>query len=293
MVEKKITEKLKIAVLLNAEPLPESYDIGKDGMAIEKRLVVDLSAAEAKAVAEAKKLQPQKVTALTYGYQEQTELLKKALALGADEAIHIGRYDWAVTPDPAIIAEALKEVIGDYDVLIMADSGSSLCGSEISVACAFALGWSCFNGIMSYKAEEKAISLKRKLEDGKRQEVSAVYPVVIGVLPDKEYCPYYTLAGKMTAEEKGISVYDISYSMLAKQLGIGTLVTDYWQKDHLKPQTKLVWRPDSKLSGAGRLQAMITGEVETKHGIKAEGSPEQCAEAIIKYLLDNNFIAEA
>ena len=292
MVEKKMAEELKIAVLLNAEPLPESYDIGKDGMAIEKRLVVDLLSSEAKAIAEAKKLQPQKITAITYGYKKQAELLKKALAVGADEAIHIGRYDWAVNPNPAVIAEALKELIGDYDLLIMADSGSSICGSEISVACAFALGWSCFNGVMSYEAAENGINLKRKLEDGKRQEITASFPVVIGVLPNKEYCSYYTLAGKLAAEEKGIEVYDISYSMLAKQLGIGTLVTDYWQKDHLKPQTKLVWHPDSKLSGAGRLQAMITGEVETKHGIKAEGTPEECADAIIKYLLENNFIAE-
>ncbi|MGI5825434.1 MAG: hypothetical protein ACOX7J_07670 [Bacillota bacterium] len=283
---------LKIAVLLNAEPLLESYDIGKDGMAIQKRLVSDLLASEAKAIAEAKAMQAAKVTVIACGCKNLDEILRKALALGADEAIQIGQKNWAKKPDVRIIALALKEVIAGYDLLVTADTGNSLCGSELSAACALALGCNCFNGVMSYQITENALSLKRKLEDGRRQEVWDELPAVIGVLPEKEYCAYYSLAGKLAAAEKEICRFNISYSLLAKQIKGLNLQTEYWQKDQLRPQTKLVWRPDSCLSGTGRLDAMINGETEIKHGVRVEGSAEECADQIVRYLLDSGLIEE-
>jgi electron transfer flavoprotein alpha/beta subunit len=287
-----MSEKLKIAILINSDPLWESYDIGKDGIAIEKRLVTDVSVAEAKAITEAKSLQPEKITVITYGCQNRDGLLRKALALGADEAIYIGKNDWAKEPDVRITAKALQQVIADYDLLVLADKGNNIYGSELSVACAVALGWQCFNGVISYNVDNKKVSLKRKLEEGKRQEITANLPVVIGFLEDKEYCPYYSLAGKMLASEKIVENFDISYSLLANQLGVSSLPTEYWQKSHLKPQTKIVWQPDANLSGAKRLDAMINGEVEIKHGVKIEGTAEECVDQIIKYLLDSGFIQE-
>ena len=284
-----MAKQLKIAVLLNAQPLPESYDVGKDGICIEKRLVTDLLTAEAKAIAEAKAMNCQKLSVIAYGCQNHDVLLKKALALGADGAVQIGRSDWATEPDVRITAEAVKAVVADYDLLIIADLGSSLQGADLSVACAVALGWSCFNGVMNYAVAEDSLTVKRKLEDGKRQEVMVKLPAVIGVLPDKEYCAYYSLEGKLAASEKEILSYDVSYSLLAKQLGIG-LTTDYWQKSTLKPQTKLVWQPDSQLSGGHRLNSMVTGEVEAKHGVVVEGTANECADKIVEYLLANKFI---
>ena len=287
-----MADRLKIAILLNAQPIPESYDIGKDGICIEKRLVTDLLSAEAKAIAEAKALKAEKVTVITYGCQNHDDLLKKALALGADDAVHIGKADWAYEPDVKIVAAALKSVVKDYDLLIMADLGNSLYGSELSVACAVALSRNCFNGVMEYAVNGDTLRLKRKLEDGKRQEVLAKMPAVIGVLPDKEYCAYYSLTGKLNAESKEIDRFDISYSLLAHQLGI-KLKTDYWQKSTLKPQTKLVWKPDANLTGPQRLNSMVTGEVEVKHGEVVEGSAKECVDKIVDYLRVNNFIEEA
>ena len=287
-----MAKKLKIAILLSGEPLLESYDIGKDGICIEKRLIQDLTAAEEEAIEHAKAMNPEKITAIAWGCLNQNNLLRKALALGADEAIWIGKGDWSDKPEPGIIAEAVKSVAADYDLVLMGDLGSSIHGSELSVACAVALGWRCFNGIMSYEISDNGVALKRKLEDGKRQEVLADLPVVLGVLPDNEYCAYYSLAGKLAAESAEIEHFDISYALLARQIG-AKLETDYWQKSTLKPQTKVVWQPDSHLSGGQRLAAMVNGEVEAKHGVVVNGTAKECADKIVEYLLENKFIENA
>lgn len=284
-----MTDVLKIAILLNAQPITESYDIGKDGICIEKRLVYDLLSAEAKAIAQAKQLNAEKITVIGYGCQRHDEILKKALALGANEAVHIGKDDWVLCPDVRIIAAALKDIVKDYDLLIMADLGNSVYGFELSVACAVALGWNCFNGVMEYTVNAESIKLKRKLENGKRQDVLTGIPAVIGVLSDKEYCAYYSLAGKLYAESKETEIYDISYALLSRRLGIKPL-TDCWQKSVLKPYTKAVWKPDSGLTGPQRLNSMVNGEVEAKHGEMVSGSVNECSERIIKYLCENNFI---
>lgn len=287
-----MAKKLKIAILLSGEPLLESYDIGKDGICIEKRLIQDLSAAEEASIEQARSMNPEKITAIAWGCLSQANLLRKALALGADEAIWIGKEDWSDKPDTRIIAEAVKSVVADYDLLLTADMGSSLYGSELSVACAVALGWRCFNGIMSYEVGEDNVTAKRKLEDGKRQEVLADLPVVLGILSDNEYCAYYSLQGKLAAENTEVEHLDISYAMLARQIGV-QLETDYWQKSTLRPQTKVVWQPDARLSGGQRLDAMINGEVEAKHGVVVNGTAKECADKIVEYLLENKIIENA
>lgn len=287
-----MAEKLKIAILLSGEPLLESYDIGKDGICIEKRLIQDLSAAEEAAIEQARSMNPDKITAIACGCLSQENLLRKALALGADEAVWIGKGDWSDQPDARIIAEAVKLAVAGYDLLLTADLGSSLYGSELSVACAAALGWRCFNGIMSYEVGDNDVVVKRKLEDGKRQEVRADLPVALGILSDNEYCAYYSLDGKLAAENAEVEHLDISYAMLARKIGIA-LETEYWQKSTLRPHTKVVWQPDARLSGGQRLDAMINGEVETKHGVVVKGNAADCVEKIVEYLLENKIIEPA
>lgn len=285
-----MTKEWNIAVLLRNEPVPASYDIGKDGAPLEKRLVKDLLSAEVKAIQKSRALPGAHITALAWGSEEPKELLKKSLALGADEAIWIGREDWPQNANVRVIAESLKQIAADYDLLLLADVGSDTAGSALAAAVALSLGCRSFEGVMDYAMAESGLLLKRKLEEGRRQEIFAPLPLVLGLLPDPSVQAYYTLTGKLTAAEKEICAYPVSYRVLARKTAIPLTGAVYWRKKTLRPRTKQVWQPEAILSGSGRLDAMITGETEPKHGKRIEGTAEECAEQLLRYLLAEAFL---
>ena len=251
-----MTKEWNIAVLLRNEPISASYDIGKDGAPLEKRLVKDLLSAEVKAIEKSCSLPGAHVTTLAWGSEEPTELLKKSLALGADEAVWIGQADWPRDADVRVVAESLKPIAAEYDLLLLADTGSSTAGSALAAAVALALGAPSFEGVLDYTARESGILLKRKLEEGRRQEIFASLPLVLGLLPDSATTSYYTLAGKLTAAEKTIYSYPVSYRVLARKANISLARTAYWQKKPLRPQTKQIWQPDPTLSGGMRKRTL-------------------------------------
>ena len=87
-------------------------------------------------------------------------------------------------------------------------------------------------------------------------------------------------------------IRDSSYAALNRCFAAEKWQETGWQTKALQPLTQTVWQPDPVLSGEGRLDAMIQGAVQSRHGQKVMGTPQECAEAIIDYLLQQGLLQQ-
>ncbi len=286
-------QEIKIAVYLCGQPLPASYSIGKDGRPLQQRLVTDLWPAEQEALRLAASWQARKITVVTAGYQGQEALLRKALALGATEAVQIGGADWPLEPDPRLVAAAVKAVLeDDYHMLLCADTGNSLTGIAQTAAFGKALGCPAVSGVFTIEQSE-ICKVSRKLEKGKRQQLQVRLPAVLALLPGSGPLAPPSMEAQLAALEKPLWQEPLAYSLLSRQVKGLREETDAWQTSALRPQTKAVWQPDSALSGGQRLEAMAHGAIEARHGKQISGTTGECAAGIIDYLLQEGLIEPA
>lgn len=120
-----------------------------------------------------------KVTALIFGNEQSSAVLKKAYAMGADEGFILTGYEGN---DPSLTAKVLGEKIKsmNHDVILLgnqsADSISGLLGSKLAAY----LGVPLLGNANSIEVEGSSVKVKRVLEEN-NLTVQANFPVVVSV----------------------------------------------------------------------------------------------------------------
>lgn len=120
-----------------------------------------------------------KVTALIFGNEQSSAVLKKAYAMGADEGYILSGYQGN---DPALTAKVLGDKIKsmNHDVVLLgnqsADSISGLLGSKL----ASYLGIPLLGNANSIEVDGSSVKVERVLEEN-NQTVQANFPVVVSV----------------------------------------------------------------------------------------------------------------
>ena len=146
------------------------------------------------------------VTVVCMGVEESTEIIRTALAMGADKGIHI--CDAALEKaTPAVIATVLAKAIEDngFDIIFCGKQGIDYDMAQTQAFLAEKLDIPQVNVIAEFKISEdnKKVFLLRRIE-GADEKVEADLPVIISCAKGLNEPRYASLPGIMKAKKKEI-----------------------------------------------------------------------------------------
>lgn len=168
------------------------------------------------AVEEAVKLREQlgegcELTVLSIGTDRVVEAIKKALAMGADRAVHIQDQD-AASKDPwqmaSIIAAHAKEQ--HYDIIFTGMQSQDRGSAQIGVLISELLGYSCATTLIGFAYADGIITAKRELEGGLKGVVKLNTPSVVTCQLGLNIPRYPTLPNIMKAKKKEITAIPVA-----------------------------------------------------------------------------------
>ncbi len=206
---------MKIAVLLKQVP-----DTWSERTLVEPDWILDRDAADAvideidtrgvEAALQLKERHGGEVTVLTMGPPRATEALRKALAMGADAAVHI--CDDALAGSDALqtsaaLAAAIQTVSPDL-VITGNESTDGRTGSVPSML-AERLGMPQVTSIRTLEIDGTALRAER-VRDGGYSEVTATLPAVVSVTEKINEPRYPGFKGIMAAKKKTISTLGVA-----------------------------------------------------------------------------------
>jgi electron transfer flavoprotein beta subunit len=152
-----------------------------------------------------------KVVAVTIGREESLVILKKCLAMGADEAVLIKdplpeTYDGLRTA--RIIAAYVKAKSPDAKLLLFGKQSVGADNSQVPSMVAEFLGVGQANVVVKLEVEEETATALREVE-GAQEKISLTFPAVISAQKGLNEPRYETLKGIMMAKKKEIPVVTI------------------------------------------------------------------------------------
>ena len=148
------------------------------------------------------------VTVVNVGGPETEPTLRKALAIGANEAIRVN----ATPADGFFVAKQLAEVIknGAYDVIIAGKESLDYNGGMVPGMIAGILGYNFVNSCTEIKVEGSNVKAIREIDGGK-ETVSTTLPIIIGAqkgLVEEKDLRIPNMRGIMTARTKTLTVLE-------------------------------------------------------------------------------------
>jgi len=148
------------------------------------------------------------VTVVNVGGPDTEPTLRKALAIGANEAIRIN----ANPTDGFFVAKQLAEVVknGQYDLVICGKESLDYNGGMVPGMLAGLLGYNFINSCIDLKVEGSTAKAIREMDGGK-ETISASLPLVIGGqkgLVEEKDLRIPNMRGIMTARTKVLTVLE-------------------------------------------------------------------------------------
>ena len=168
----------------------------------------ELNEPDAYALEEALRLREKhrgEVVVVSAGPARVTQVLREALARGADRAIHV-QADHLASADAFTTADALAAALKDEKVdLVLTGLQSDDQGfAQVGVVLAERLGMAHSTIIMDVQIEAGSVKVKRELEGGWFQWITMPLPAVLTIQSGINLLRYATLKGIMAAKKKEI-----------------------------------------------------------------------------------------
>ena len=168
----------------------------------------ELNEPDAYALEEALRLKEKhggEVVVCSAGPARATQVIREALARGADRAIHV-ESDALATADALGVAEALADALREERVdLVLTGLQSDDQGfGQVGVILADKLGMPHATIIMEVQATESGLRVKRELEGGWFQWIALPLPALLTIQSGINQLRYATLKGIMGAKKKEI-----------------------------------------------------------------------------------------
>jgi electron transfer flavoprotein beta subunit len=168
----------------------------------------ELNEPDAYALEEALRLKEKhsgEVVVCSAGPARASQVIREALARGADRAIHVEGDDLA-TADAFTVAAALAGAIGDekFDLVLTGLQSDDQGFGQVGVVLAERLGMAHATIIMEVQVTDSGLRVKRELEGGWFQWVGLPLPAVLTIQSGINQLRYATLKGIMAAKKKEI-----------------------------------------------------------------------------------------
>jgi electron transfer flavoprotein beta subunit len=167
----------------------------------------ELNEPDAYALEEALRLKEKhggEVVVCSAGPARATQVMREALARGADRAVHV-ESDALATADPLTVATALADAMRDekFDLVLTGLQSDDQGFGQVGVILAEKLGMPHATIIMEVQAES-GLRVKRELEAGWFQWIALPMPALLTIQSGINQLRYATLKGIMAAKKKEI-----------------------------------------------------------------------------------------
>lgn len=188
-----------------------------------------------------KEKQGASVTVVNVGGAETEPTLRKALAIGADDAIRINTQP----TDGFLVAKELAEIVknGGYDLVLAGKESADYNGQMVPGMLASLVNFNFVNGCVGLEVDGNNATLEREI-DGGEEKVSSTLPMVVagqkGIVEEKDL-RIPNMRGIMMARKKPLNVVEAS--------GAGaTTNTKTFEKPAPKGAVKLVDNVDDLIN---------------------------------------------
>ena len=168
----------------------------------------ELNEPDAYALEEALRLKEKhtgEVVVVSAGPARVAQVIREALARGADRAIHV-EADSLAAADAATVADAIASAIRDekFDLVLTGLQSDDQGFGQVGVVLAEKLGMPHATIIMEVQASASSLRVKRELEGGWFQWISLPLPALLTIQSGINQLRYATLKGIMAAKKKEI-----------------------------------------------------------------------------------------
>uniref|UniRef100_UPI00404B7D45 electron transfer flavoprotein subunit beta/FixA family protein n=1 Tax=Flavobacterium sp. TaxID=239 RepID=UPI00404B7D45 len=155
------------------------------------------------------------VTVVNVGGADAEATLRKALAIGADEAIRVN----ANATDGMFVAKQLEVVVknGDYDLVIAGKESLDYNGGMVPGMLAALLGYNFVNSCVGLEVTATDAKITREIDGGK-ETLSASLPLIIGGqkgLVEEKDLRIPNMRGIMMARSKALTVLEPTTDVVA------------------------------------------------------------------------------
>lgn len=150
----------------------------------------------------------EKVTVLSLGGKETEPTIRKALAIGADDAIRIN----GEPKDAYYVAQQIAEIVkgNPYDIILCGIESSDYNGSMVGGMLAGFLEAPSVSSVSSLNIEDGVVSVNREIDGGK-ETLSVELPFVAIVQKGIALEPRIpSMRGIMMARKKPLNVYEVT-----------------------------------------------------------------------------------
>ena len=216
------------------------------------------------------------ITAVSLG-PHAPRALRRALALGADRAVHLADRSWEdldIVGTARILSEAIRRL--GFDLVLCGHAAVDEQGESLPAALAALLDCPLLTPVVEARQEADGLVARTRLPHGRRARLSPRLPAVLAV------------EGTVPRENASLPVYlqALTTPLLvwdASGLGIGGVAPRVARLSlgFPRPRPKKIFTPDSRLSAAERLRQMMTGGRVEKKADLFTGTPAQAAEHIL------------
>ena len=145
------------------------------------------------------------ITVLNVGEAETEPTLRKALAIGADDAIRVNAFPTDAFFVAKQIAKAAEE--GRYDLILMGRESIDFNGGQVHGMVGELLGIPSMSPVMTLDIEGNTAKLSREIEGGK-EHIEVELPVVLGCQEPIAEWKIPNMRGIMSARTKPLNVVD-------------------------------------------------------------------------------------
>lgn len=145
------------------------------------------------------------ITVLNVGEAETEPTLRKALAIGADEAIRVNAFP----QDALFVARQITKVAqeGDYDLILMGRESIDFNGGQVHSMVGELLGWPSVSPVMVLDVEGSTAKIQREIEGGK-EFIELEMPFVAGCQEPIAEWKIPNMRGIMSARTKPLNVVE-------------------------------------------------------------------------------------
>jgi electron transfer flavoprotein beta subunit len=214
---------MKIAVCIKQVPTrdwqPRLNDAGT--WIREQDATYEMNEPDAYALEESLRLKEKhggEVVVCSAGPARVAQVIREALARGADRAIHV-EDDGLATADAFAIAEALAAAMKEeqFDLILTGLQSDDQGFAQTGVILAERLGLPHATIIMEVQASDGSLRVKRELEGGWFQWVAMPLPAVLTIQSGINQLRYATLKGIMAAKKKEVRKAAAPAGMASRQ----------------------------------------------------------------------------
>ncbi len=145
------------------------------------------------------------ITVLNIGTADTEQTIRKALAIGADDAIRVN----AEPTDAYFVAKQIAEIVkqDDYNLVLMGREASDHNGSQVHGMVAEMLGWPSITPCMTLDIEGTTAKMTREIEGGK-EYLTCELPFVAGCQEPIAEWKIPNMRGIMQARRKPLKVVE-------------------------------------------------------------------------------------